>query len=110
MKKLVVFVNNEIVFEFDREISFEEGQLAFLDKMDSDMDKGIKIRGELISSPDSMQRAMFIAMNLIKGLQQNNEAVIASSCAYLTNRNPVLAEVHANDLEGSVDIEFREEQ
>ena len=46
MNKLAVIINNEVVFDFDRELTFEDQQLAFLDKMDSDMDKGVKIHGE----------------------------------------------------------------
>jgi len=53
MNKLAVFINNEIVFEFYRELTFADQQLAFLDKMDSDMDNGIKIHGELLANPDS---------------------------------------------------------
>lgn len=110
MNKLAVLINNEIVFEFDRELSFADQQLAFLDKMDSDMDSGIKIHGELLVKPDSQQRASFVVMNLIKALQQDNEAVITASCAYLVNRFPRLIEVHANDHGKSVKIELIDEE
>ena len=110
MNKLAVLINNEIVFEFDRELSFADQQLAFLDKMDSDMDSGIKIHGELLANPDSQQRASFVIMNLIKALQQDNEAVITASCAYLVNRFPRLIEVHANDHGKSVKIELIDEE
>lgn len=110
MNKLAVVVNNEVVFEFDREISFEDQQMAFLDRMDSDMDSGIKIKGELLVNPDARQRATFIVMNLIKALQQDNEAVISASCAYLVNRHPALIEVHANDHGDAVKIELIEEE
>ena len=109
MSKLAVLVNNEIVFEFDRDMIFEEQQLAYLDRMDSDMESGIKIQGELLLNPDSQQRATFIVMNLIKALQQDNEAVISASCAYLVNRHPALIEVHANDHANTVKIELIEE-
>ena len=109
MNKLAVLINNEIVFEFDRELTFADQQLVFLDRMDSDMDSGIKIHGELIMNPDSQQRANFVVMNLIKALQQDNEAVITASCAYLVNRFPRLIEVHANDHGKSVKIELIEE-
>lgn len=109
MSKLTILVNNEIVFEFDRELTFSEQQLAFIDKMDSDMESGIKIQGELLVSPDGQQRATFIAMNLIKALQQDNEASVSASCAYLVNRFPELIEVHANDHENSIMIELVEE-
>ena len=108
MDKLAVFVNNEIVFEFDRDLTFEDQQLAYLDKMDSDMDSGIKIHGELLVNPDKQQRATFVVMNLIKAFQQGNEAVISASCAYLLNRHPALIEVHANDHDNTVKIELIE--
>lgn len=109
MDKLAIFVNNEIVFEFNRDLTFEDQQLAFLDKMDSDMESGIKIYGELLVNANSQQRATFVAMNLIKALQQDNEALISASCAYLVNRHPALIEVHANDHDDAVKIELVEE-
>ena len=109
MDKLAVFINNEIVFEFKRDLTFEDQQLAFLDKMDSDMESGVKIHGELLINPAARQRATFVAMNLIKALQQGNDAVISASCAYLVNRNPALIEVHANDHDNAIKIELIEE-
>ena len=110
MKSLEVLVNNEIVFEFDRYLPIEDEQLAFLDRMDTDMDRGIKIHGELLVNPDSQQRATFVSMNLIKALQQGNEAVKTASCAYLINRHPKLIAVHANDHGNTIKIELIEEE
>lgn len=110
MKTLTVFVNDQAVFEYDKETNFEEQKLEFLDKMDSDMDRGIKINGELISSPDHQQRARFVAMNLIKALQQDDQPIISASCAYLTNRQSELIEVHAKDQGNAVNIELIAEQ
>lgn len=109
MKKLLIFINNDVVFEFDRALLLEDEQLAFLEQMDTDMESGIKIYGELIENPDDQQRATFIALNLIKALQQSNDAVIFASCAYLVNRFPELIEVHAKDHEDVVKIELIEE-
>ena len=106
MNKLVIFINNEIVFEFDRVVTLEAEQSSFLDKMDRDLDKGIKIRGDLLQNPDKQKRTTFIAMNLIKAIQQGNDAAIFASCAYLVNRNPKLIEVHANDHDDTVKIEL----
>ena len=78
--------------------------------MDRDMQKGIKIHGELIADPDSQQRATFIAMNLIKALQQDKQAVITSSSAYLVDRYPEFNEIHANDVDGRVEIELHLEE
>lgn len=109
MKKLTVFINDQVAFECDREMDLELEQLKFLDKMDNDMGRGIKIQGELISSPDDKQRATFIAMNLIKALQQDNDAAKFSSCAYLVNRMSSLVEVRASDQENSISINLVEE-
>lgn len=106
MKKITVFVNSEAVYDYDRDITIEEEQLAFLDKMDSDMKQGIKINGKLVNNPDSQQRATFMAMNLIKALQQGNDAAIYASSAYLAHRQPSLVEVHVNDEGKAVNIEF----
>ena len=73
------------------------------------MGKGIKVRGHLQLDPDSEQRATFVVMNVIKALQQENEAVISASCAYLVKRHPALIEVHADDDVDSVKIELIEE-
>ena len=109
MNTLTVYANDEIVYEYDKEIIIEEQKLAFLDKMDSDMDRGIKIYGELIPDPDKKQRATFVIMNLLKALKQDNEAIILASCAYLTNRLPALIEVRAMNQGNRVTIELVEE-
>lgn len=99
-KYLTIFINDQSIFEYDCEKSIDDKQRAFLEKMDSDMGRGIKIHGALIAEPDNEHRAKFVAMNLIKALQQDNEAIIAVSCAYLANRRPELIEIRANDGDG----------
>ena len=101
------YINNEVVYECDSDIALEQQQLDFLDQMDRDMDKGIKIHGELIKSPDLEQRTTFVVMNFIKALQQDNDAVISASCAYLVNRDPALQEIHANDDANKINIELK---
>ena len=109
MISLTIFANDQISYEYDKETIIDEQRLAFFDKMDSDMDRGIKIQGELITNPDNRQRATFVAMNLIRALKQNNEAIISASCAYLVHRLPALSEVRARDQGSTVNIELVEE-
>jgi len=109
MKSLTIFANDQIAYEYDKETTIDEQRLAFFDKMDSDMDRGIKIQGELITKPDTKQRATFVAMNLIRAIKQDNQAIISASCAYLTNRIPALIEVRARDQGSTVNIELVEE-
>lgn len=105
---LTIFVNDELVYEHDKTTSLSDAQLGFLDKMDSDMARGLKVAGELVSNPDTRQRASFVALNLIKALVQQDPAKIQVSCAYLCSRLPELSAVRARDEEGQVKIELVE--
>ena len=109
MKKLGIFINDQLAFEYDRSIELEDQQLGFLDKMDQDMSRGIKVYGEPISDPDVKQKATFVAMNLLKALQQEDHGKIAVSCAYMSRRLPHVIEVHARDQDDRIHIEFVEE-
>ena len=109
MKKLTVYINDQVAYDYDKETALEDKQLVFFDKMDSDMARGRKIQGELIANPDISQRATFVAMNLIRALQQDNQPIILASCAYLANRLPALVEVHARDQGSTVNIELVDE-
>ena len=63
----------------------------------------------MIFEPDLRQRARFVAMNLIKAMQQENISSITASCTYLVNRLPGLIEMHASDQDSGVKIDFVEE-
>ncbi len=108
MNALKIVINEKPVHEYDKDDVLSAQQLEFLDGMDRSMDRGLKINGELISEPDSRQRASFVAMNLIRALMQEDQAKIQVSCAYLAKRLPGLTEVHARDQEGKVAIELIE--
>jgi len=103
---LLVFVNNKSVFKYGFSIELDDQQRVFLDTMDSDMSRGFKISGEMITEPNEEQRAKFVAMNLIKALQQDNEASVMSCCAYLVQRQPKLREVRVSDGNEGVVVEF----
>lgn len=110
MKNLNIYIDDQSVFEYDSSQLLDDQQLAFLDKMDSDMEKGIKVQGELISKPDKQQRARFIALNLLKAISQDNHASISVSCAWLANRFSNLREVHIKRIDGSFEVELVEEK
>ena len=109
VNKLTVLINSEQVFEFDRDLAIDEEKLAFFERMDADMNKGIRMHGKLMVAPDTKQKARFVVMNLIKALQQENQAVISVSCAYLLHHFPALIEIQANDDGDSINIELVEE-
>lgn len=94
--KLTVFINNEPVIEYDRNMRLPGKQRQYLDKMDADMDAGFELEGEKIESPDEKDRAKFVAMTLVHSIEANNEPMIVATCAYLASRQASLKEVRAD--------------
>ena len=43
MNKLAIYVNEQTVCEYDEDMHIEDEKLVFLDNMDTDMERGIKI-------------------------------------------------------------------
>jgi len=72
------------------------------------MSRGIKIQGKAIDSPTTEQRATFVVMNFIRALQQENDAIITTSCINLTQKKPELTEMRASNNEGPIEIKFIE--
>ena len=93
--KLTVYINNEPTIEYDRGKPLPGKQRQYLDKMDSDMDGGFQLGDERVDTPDSKDRAKFVAMTLIHSIEANNEQMIVATCAYLALREPGLTEVRA---------------
>lgn len=96
-EKLVIVLNGQSVVEYDRNKRLPGHQRQFLDKMDSDMEQGIELMNEKIVQPDNVQRAQFVAMHLVQSLLQEDDAMIAASCAYLASRLPDLKQVQAKE-------------
>ena len=109
--KLVVVINGQAVIEYDRNTRLPGHQREFLDKMDSDMDKGIQLGDEHIPQPDQKARAKYIAMHLINAIVEDNGGMIAAMSAYLANRLPDLKQIKANELQDqfSFDLVFDQE-
>ena len=108
MMTLSIFINDQLVYEYDGSMELDDKQVEFLDQMDLDMQRGLKIEGELITEPDSKQKAIFVVMNLLRALQQEDHVRINVNCAYLSNRLPHVVEVHARDQGSRIAIEFVE--
>lgn len=106
--KLVVVVNGDPVLEYNRDRALPEHQLAYLDKMDAKMDRGVTLGAKQVQAPDTLQRAQFVAVHLIEALQQDNESQAAAACAYLATRIADLKQVKAelDDAGMHVDLIF----
>lgn len=103
---LVIVVNDQPYLEYDRNRPLDEKQLAGLDRMDRQMNGGIRLRGDWLENPGLIQRAQFVASHLVEALQDGNEALSAASCAYLAMRLPGLQQVCASLNAGAVSLEL----
>ena len=101
---LQIYLDKTIVMEYDRNVRLPGKQREFLDKMDFDMDQGIRIDGKCYEYPDALQRGKYIAMRLLQAIQTNNRGMINAMCAYLVNRFPSLNQITAEENNETVTI------
>lgn len=103
---MVVLVNGEALFEYDRTKSITEKQQQYLDRMDEQMDAGIKLGNETIVQPDKQQRAQYVAFTLLTAIEQDNEAIIAAMNSYLAVRFPDLKQIKADTDQNTRKVMF----
>ena len=108
---LRVVLNGNEIHEYEKTTRYPGKQREFLDNMDLDMDEGIEIDGEIIDSPDKMQRAQYVAMSLLYGIETSKEGLVSAACGYLVTRLPDLQQIRAVE-EGedvTMDLIFEDE-
>lgn len=103
---MVVLINGEALFEYDRTKTLFEKQRQYLDKMDLQMDEGIRLGNEAVANPDQQQRAQFVAFTLLTAIKQDNEPVIAAMNSYLAIRYPDLKQIKADIDENTKMVMF----
>lgn len=107
---LSVYINGNKILDYDKTARQPGQQRKFLDGMELDMDEGIELNGEMIDSPNQMQRANYVAMSLIYGIEKNSEGMISATCGYLASRLPELKQIRAieDGAEITLDLIFNE--
>jgi len=95
--KLIVLLNGISQLEYDRDRPLPARQQEYLDRMDAQMDQGVTLEDGPVDRPDPMQRARFVAMNLVQAVRNGQESVAAAMCAYLAVRLPELQQVSATE-------------
>lgn len=104
--RLSVYINNNNVLNYDKNTRHPGKQRQFFDGMDLDMNNGIEINDEIINSPTQMQRANYVAMSLLYGLERKDEGMISATCGYLVDRLPDLKQVRAIDKGEEITMEL----
>lgn len=109
--KLRIVLNGSEIHEYEKSTRHPGKQRELLDNMDLDMDEGIEIDGNVISSSDKMQRAQYVAMSLLYGIEMKSDGLVSAACGYLVTRLPDLKQVRAveNDKVVTMDLIFDEE-
>lgn len=108
-KLLVVQLNGTPILEYDRDKKLSQAQHESLLLIDEKLNQGITLHDTFIARPDLEQRVEFISANLISALlseRKEDEALAASSCAYLARTLPDLKQVKAQEENGQVTIEL----
>ena len=103
---LSVYINGTKVLDHEKKTRQPGQQRKFLDGMDLDMDEGIELNGKMIDSPDKMQRAYYVAMSLLYGIENESEGMISATCGYLASRLPELKQIRAIESGKDVSLEL----
>jgi hypothetical protein len=103
---VVILVNGEVQVEYDRGKPLPEAQRGYLVRMDEKMGAGITLGGAWVSQPDVLQRAQFVAIQVLEALGNGNDALIAAGCAWLATRLPDLTQVKARLVDGGFSAEL----
>lgn len=94
---IIVYINGAVVLRYEKPSRNTGIERRFLDEMDMDLDEGIHLNDEMIESPDKMQRASYVAMSLLYGIETENNEMVSIACAYLANRLPDLKQIRASE-------------
>lgn len=105
---LGVLVDGQPQYEFDRDKVLPEGHLVRLEQMDSKMNRGIEIQGELIPNPDREARTRFVATSLANALAEGDENMAMAMVTWLGVRRPDLKQVKIfpGELGMKVDLDY----
>ncbi len=96
-ERLTFVLNGESMLEYDRGKVLPNDQIAYLDRLDEKMNAGIQLDGAFVEQPNQLQRAQFMALQLLIAVRADQDAQAAAACAYLARRVPDLHQVRASD-------------
>ncbi len=102
----IVSLNSSKVLEYFRDRELTNKQIHDLEKAEKKLTSGIYFAGKFISSPSPQEKAVFMANQLAMALDEDNEAALAISCAYLATRYPDLKQLKLTNHEGQLSIEL----
>ena len=111
-KPLILFLNQENVYEYDRNQRLPGKQREFLDFMDKDMAQGIELDGTHYEHPGIEQKLAYVAASLVHAHHDNNQELLKATSAYLALRAPDLTHllVEESGEEFTLKLEFAKQE
>lgn len=105
---VAVTVNGDLTLRYERSRALAPRQREYLDRMDERMTRGVELEGKMITNPDRLQRAQFVAMELLSAMTAEDEPRVAAMLSYLAERLADLEQikVELRDDEATVDLVF----
>lgn len=100
------YFNGDEVLKFRRDQPLPLLQHNYLTRMDRKMDQGIDLHGEWIDTPDTSQRAQFVAQSMAQALQSGADEQAAAMLTYLSQRLPTLRAVRIDLRDGQLSAEL----
>lgn len=90
---LHVLLNKQLVLEFDRNKPTPEIQLEYLNNMDARLDAGIQVGNKTIVPKNQLEKAQYVANNMVNSLLKDDFNQAIAMCTYLGNRLKDLKQV-----------------
>ena len=111
-KPLILFLNQENVYEYDRNQRLPGKQREFLDFMDQDMAQGIELQGSHYQHPGIEQKLAYVAARLVHAYHDKNHELLKATSAYLALRAPELSHllVEESGEEFTLQLEFSKQE
>lgn len=108
---MAVLLNDVAQLEYDRDKPLTEYQQGYLDAMDTKMDAGISIDGQVIEHAEINQRVQFVAANMLNAMKNGEEGLTSALCSYIATRLPDLKQIKIKDKDDeiTIDLVFDEE-
>jgi len=107
MQNLIkLVINDNEVLEYDKNINLPDNQKNYLQMMDKKMEQGITLGSQFINQPEQLQKAQFVALNMLSLLDNNEDQEAIAMFTYLVNTLNGLKQVKVMGEPGSYKVEF----
>jgi len=107
MQNLIkLVINDNEVLEYDKNVNLPDNQKNYLQMMDKKMEQGITLGNQFINQPEQLQKAQFVALNMLSLLDNNEDQEAIAMFTYLVNTLNELKQVKVMGEPGSYKVEF----